>query len=173
MSYFNLSNGQAPQQTNTFEAGGADFENIPKNTVVVAVAEDAEWKSFNDDPEFISITWSIQSPAQYKNRKIFQKIKVNDAKESTRDNAIQMLAAIYTNAGKDLSQVQGRPSDTDITNAIAFKKMALKLDVWKIDKDGETKTGNFVKSVAPVTAQQAAATPSNKQIKEQMDDLPF
>ena len=168
MSFFDFGNEQ--ENNGNFEAGSGDFSPIPKGTVVNVIAEEVKWKEFNADPEFIEVKWSIVD-GEYKGRKIFQKIHTQSSDPQKATKAQRMLGAINFNAKGGLEKLSHKPTDSELTNALTFKKMALKLEVWKMDQDdGTTKEGNWVSAVSPVGAvqQQRAATPAD------MDsDLPF
>lgn len=170
MSYFNLSNGQAPVANTEFDMGGGDIAPIPKGTVVRAIAEQVKWDSFNGEPDYISITWQVQLPVEFKNRKVFQKIRVEDSDPAKADKAIMMLGAILANANSSFEDLgQGKPSSDRLNQLLTFKPMSLKLAVWEIEKDGEKKTGNWVQSVSASQSQSSGA----KQQVVVEDDLPF
>lgn len=188
MSYFKLSTGESVQSTGEFELGGGDIKPIPKNTVLKVIAEQVKWTGFNDDPEFIGISWTVQAPAEYKNRKIFQKVKVDDRDPNVSDKAIRMLGAILHNAGSGFEALgEGKPTSDKLNSIITFKPMFLKLGVWEITKDElgnplpteNVKSGNWVQAVskaAPV--QQAAQAQTQTQTRGGAtssldDDLPF
>ncbi len=169
MSFWNLSdNSENLQQNNTgtFDAGGGDMEPIPKDTQVKAACEEAKWDHY-DGEEYINLKWTVLAPAEYKNRKIFQKIRVMDGDAKKSDKAKRMLAAIAANAGGGLLKVEGRPSDMDLQRNLAMKPMALTLQVWEMDKtDGTGKiSGNWVQQVAPLKPQSQP-----EQTKESKDD---
>ena len=186
MSYFKLSTGESVQSTGEFELGGGDIKPIPKNTVVKVIAEQVKWTGFNDEPEFIDITWTVQAPAEYKNRKIFQKVKVDDRDPNVSDKAIRMLGAILHNAGSGFEALgDGKPSGDLLNRIITFKPMCLKLGVWEITKDefgnplaeSEIKRGNWVQAVSKTGAVQSAVTntnvPAGGGTSALEDDLPF
>lgn len=158
MSFWNLSDNSEnlTQNTGTFSAGGGDMEPIPAGTQVKAACEEAKWDSYEGD-EYINLKWTVLAPDDFKNRKIFQKVRVMDRDSKKADKAKRMLAAIAANAGGGLLKVEGRPSDQDLQSNLAMKPMALTLEVWKIEKsDGTgTATGNWVQQVAPLGKQQA------------------
>lgn len=139
---------------NTFELGGGDL--IPKNTRVVATCEEAKNDSYNGE-NFINLKWRVNLPQEYANRVVFQKLKVYDlAKQKT---AREMLAAIATNAGGRLFQAmtasnEQMPSDASL-QTLCNSPMVLLLDVWELED--KSKSGNWVRSVAPYSQQQAPA----------------
>lgn len=171
MSFWNLSdsNEDVTKSNGTFDAGGGDMEPIPSDTQVKAACEEAKWDSYEGD-EYINLKWTVLAPAEYKNRKIFQKIRVMDSDSKKSDKAKRMLSAIAMNAGGGLLKVEGKPTDMDLQKNLAMKPMALTLQVWEIEKsDGTGKaTGNWVQQVAPLKSQAPAET---AQSQANYDDL--
>lgn len=171
MSFFVQSNGQAVQSTGNFESGGGNLAPIPDGTEVLAVIDEAKWDTYNNE-SYISLRWSVARPQEYVNRKIFQKIKVQDSDPAKRDKALLMLAAIDTNAGGKLQAAGVQPDTQALASALMNRPMVLKLGVWEIkeDKQGrelhqsEWKSGNWVTKVAPRPqagqASQAAPAPA-------------
>lgn len=153
MSFWDLEdqNEKLPSDGN-FETGGGDMEPIPANTSVLAVADEAKWDEYNDC-NFISVRWSVLSPKEYKNRKVFQKLWVGDDDPSAkdpkkkRDKAKRMLAAIDANAGGKLVASGEAPTDENMTRFLVNKPMVLKLQVWELDD--KSKAGNWVSAVSP------------------------
>lgn len=151
-SFWNID---APKDGN-FETGGGDMTPIPKNTSVLAAPDEAKWDEYDGD-RFISIRWAVMAPAEYKNRKIFQKIRVEDSDPKKQEKAKRMLAAIDANAGGKLMAAGEEPTDKSLTVALCNKPMVLKLQVWEIDKeqDGtpipkeDRKSGNWISAVSP------------------------
>lgn len=176
MSFFTLSTGKALETTGTMEMGGGDIAPIPKNTNVLAMCDEAKWDEYQDD-KYISLRWTIMQPAEYANRKIFQKIKILESDVTKRDKAMAMLGAIDTNAGGHLQAAGVQPTDQSLIAALANKPMVLQLQVWEMND----KKGNWVSKVAPrsqntaqqapppVAAPAAPAHPANNFD----DDIPF
>jgi hypothetical protein len=151
------------EQKKEFDAGSADP--LPDGTSVLAAPVEAGWKTYEFE-DYINFQWSVLAPEQYKNRRIFQKIKVNDKDKG--DKAKRMLAAIDANAGGKLFALGKEPTDQDLTQCLVGKPMMLKLGVWDING----KTGNWVQAVAPRAAQAPAAPAASvPDIGEQ--DVPF
>ena len=161
---------EALASTGTVETGGGSIEPIPAKTQVKAAIDEAKWDSYDGD-EYISLRWTVLAPADYKNRKIFQKIKVNDPAKS--EKAKKMLGAIAVNAGGGLLKTAGEPSDSDLQKHLLNKPMALLLQVWKIKpEDGSDEmTGNWISSVSPLKSK-AAPTPTPA-VEIDDDDIPF
>jgi len=153
MSFWNL--GDTPVD-GKFETGGGDMEPIPAKTQVLAAPDEAKWDEYQGD-RYISLRWSVMAPAEYKNRKIFQKIRVEDSDPKKAEKAKRMLAAIDANAGGKLVKSGKEPDDKALTMSLVNKPMVLMLQVWEIDKeqDGtpipkeDRKKGNWVSAVSP------------------------
>lgn len=147
MSFWNLSNNEtiAPESAGTFEVGGG--EPIPANTQLKVCIDDAAWDEYEGD-SFIKITWSVLD-GDHENRKVFQKVRVNEADVKKRDKAIRMLAAIDANAGGRLMKLGAEPSDNDLQACLVNKPMVIKVGVW--EQSGSK--GNWVQKVAPITSE--------------------
>src|SRR5690606_7741125 len=152
-----------------FESGGGDIEPIPANTTVLAAPDEAKWDEYDGD-YYISVRWVVLQPKEFANRKVFQKIRVEDADPKKADKAKRMLAAIDHNAGGKLAESSEKPTDGALTRNPVNKPMMLKLQGWEIDADDGTKTrGNWVSAVAPRTgAPKAAPAPDIAG-----EDIPF
>jgi hypothetical protein len=160
--------------TGEFEAGG-NMEPIPNNTNVLACADEAKWDSTQLNEFYVNIRWSILEPAEYKGRKIFQKLWIKDDKPKNknpaeaRKKAQLMLAAIDKNAGGLLASTGGT-TDEDLTKALVNKMMILNLQLWQMDIDGEKKSGNWVAAVSPRSNKKpVVAKPAVEDID---DDIP-
>lgn len=161
---------EALASTGTVETGGGDMTPIPAKTQVKAAIDEAKWDSYDGD-EYISLRWTVLAPADYKNRKIFQKVRVNDPTKG--EKAKKMLGAIAVNAGGGLLKTTGQPTDSDLQKHLLNKPMALLLQVWKIKpEDGSDEmTGNWISSVSPLKAK---ADPTPAPVVEDIeDDLAF
>lgn len=159
-----------------FESGGGDFEPIPANTGCIAAIKQANWAEYQGD-RYINIQWQVLKPEQYKNRVIFQKVRVLDDDPSKADRAKRMLAAIDTNAGGRLLKLQSEPTDHDLASALTGKIQAIKLQVWEMNVDGQERSGNWVSAVAPSkgapTQQQETAPAPMPQMDDDLDSIPF
>lgn len=177
MSFWNLTDtNEKLDTTGSFDAGGGDIAPIPKDTQVKAACDEAKWDSHNGD-EYISLRWTVLAPDEYKNRKIFQKVRVLDDDSKKADKAKRMLAAIAANAGGGLLKVEGKPTDADLQSNLLMKPMALTLQVWEMERDdGTTMSGNWVQQVAPLKAGSKPATkkkPEPELVDEDDDDIGF
>ena len=165
MSFWNLTDSNEKlDTTGSFESGGGDIQPIPDGTQVKAALDEAKWDSYEGD-QYVSLRWNVLAPAEFKGRKVFQKVRVNDVKKG--DKAKKMLAAIAVNAGGGLLKCAD-PQDQDLQKHLLNKPMALLLKVWEIDKtDGTGKaTGNWVSAVSPLKK----AEPTPPPVAEISDD---
>lgn len=161
MSFWNLSDkSEKLDTTGSFESGGGDLEPIPAKTQVKAAIDEAKWDEY-EGSEYISLRWQVLAPAEYKGRKIFQKVRVMEPDSKKADKAKKMLAAIAVNAGGGLLKVAGKPGDQDLQKHLLNKPMALLLQVWEIEKaDGSgTAKGNWISAVSPLKKQAASVQP--------------
>lgn len=196
MSFWDLSDNTAiADTTGEFETGGGDMTPIPGNTNVLAIADEAKWDDYEGD-RYISLRWSVMAPEDYKNRKVFQKIRVEDSDTKKADKAKRMLAAIDANAGGKLLSSGKEPDDEMLTKCLVNKPMVLKLQVWKITEDRNTgekldepKQGNWVSAVSPrkkgggqeaakakpkaAPKKEESATPDPGVDEEMDDEIPF
>nr|DAK93242.1 MAG TPA: single-stranded DNA-binding protein [Caudoviricetes sp.] len=173
MGFWNLSDGKAVESKSEFELGGG-FEVIPDGSRVLAAVEECKDDQWEGE-RFFNLKWRILD-GEYKNRIIFQKLKVFSSKEKQRDNAITMLAAIDANAGGKLMASGKEPTDFAIASALANRPMILLLRVW--ESEDKQKTGNYVAGV--FSRQQTKAAPAPKQSAQSneppmdfSDDVPF
>lgn len=180
MSFWELSDGDDVTKTGgKFEVGGGNLEPIPDKTDCVAVIDEAKVDTNLNGLKYISLRWSVVAPADYKNRKVFQKLWVYDddpqAKNPVqkKDKAKKMLFAIDANAGGKL-KASGKNPNTDLLSAtITNKPMQIKVMLMKRD-DG---TGmNWISSVAPrgggAATIAAAAAPKAAAVEED-EEVPF
>lgn len=184
MSFWNLSDGENVDTNNgEFETGSGNIEPIPDNTEVLAVCDEAKWDETTRAGQFISLRWTVVKPADYKNRKVFQKIRVEDEDPKKADKAKRMLAAIDANAGGKLVASGQAPTDENLTKCLTNKPMVLRLQVWELEgDDGNTRTGNWVSRVAPKSSggQKPApnqepdpVTPPQQAEDDDLDKIPF
>ena len=192
MSFWDLSDGtSAAGQGGEYEVAGPNLEPIPDGSTVLAMIDEAKWDGKPNKPErFISLRWTVLKPEAFANRKLFQKLWVDDmdplAKDGAkkRDKARRMLAAIDANAGGKLTAVQRAPVDDDLALALSNRPMTIRLGQWSIKADdGSDLTGNWVQAVgaknaelkvgsAPVIAK-PAASPVAARAQVDDDEIPF
>lgn len=163
--FWNLSDGEDITKTgSSFEAGGGSIEPIPDDTSVTAFIDEAKWDASRDGDQFISLRWSVAAPAEFKNRKVYQKLWVTDldprAKdaEKKRDKAKRMLFAIDANAGGKLKASGKLPNDIDLGIGLLNKMMSVKVKQWKMKNEttGEDMVGNWIAAVGPRPGSAAA-----------------
>lgn len=172
MSFWNLNDSSEKlNTTGEFEAGGGDLEPIPAKTQVKAAIDEAKWDSYEGE-EYIKLRWNVLHPTEYKGRKIFQKVKVNESDSKKQDKAKKMLAAIAVNAGGGLLKLTAQPSDQDLQKHLTNKPMALLLQVWSIEKQDGTGTasGNWISAVSPLKAKAAEPVKEPEPVAEESDD---
>jgi len=171
MSFWSTQDGVATDTGTEFEVGG-NMEPIPGGSCLKSMITGAEWKRFEDDPEFINLEWTVLEPSEYKNRKIFQKLRVNNEDNNKRDKALRMLAAIDANAGGQLAKTGDTPTDQDLQAALLNKIMMIDVQVWTItaeqSNDGLERSGNWVNKVGGTGQPQAAEKKPDVD-----DDIPF
>ena len=163
MSFWDLSDNSSAANTGTeYEVPGGNMTPIPEGSSVLAMVDEAKWERKPTGEEYVSLRWTVVSPDEYKNRKVFHKLWVTDfdpsAKDEAkgiakRDKARKMLAAIDANAGGKLTAKSGKPTDDDLALALMGKPMIITLMIWAVHdrQSGGTVEGNWVSAVAPKT----------------------
>jgi len=173
MNFFTTSDNQAIQTNQSFDLGGGDFEPIPNNTQLKVLIDEAKWDEYEND-RYISLRWMVID-GEYKNRKIFQKVRVLDDNTTKADKAKTMLAAIDSNAGGKLLAHGVMPDDMALGLNLTNKPMAVVVAIWEMND----KKGNWIKAVSPLNA---ASQPQQQQQQQQQvapmsadfdDDIPF
>ena len=176
-NFWELSDGDDVVKTGgKFEVGGGNnFEPIPNNTNCVAVIDESGVISNPSGLRLISLRWSILTPVEYKNRKVFHKLWVFDhdpqAKDPIvrKDKAKKMLFAIDNNCGGKLMASGKEPSNQSLQASLMNTPMQIKVNLMKRD-DGTSM--NWISSVSPrgggAGTMSAAASP-----KVADDDVPF
>jgi len=180
MSFWDLSDGGSAKDTGTgYEIPVGNMEPIPAGSSVLAAPDEVKWETKTTGERFISLRWSVLSPEEYKNRKVFHKLWVTDLDPGSkdeakgiakRDKAKRMLAAIDANAGGKLSKLDRLPTDDDLALALIGKPMIATLQVWEINGSNGTATGNWVCAVAPKSAGIDVKPPSAKPKAAPRDD---
>jgi hypothetical protein len=119
--------------------------------------------------EYINLAWTVNKPDAYKNRKVFQKVRIFDAETKKRDKALNMLAAIDKNAGGKLSKSDSAPTNETLLHLMQ-KPMLIKVMVWEIND----KTGNWVAAVSPRSVEEPVqALKATPEIADDNFDVPF
>jgi hypothetical protein len=175
MSFWNLNDqSEKIETTGEFESGGGDIEPIPAKTQVKAAIDEAKWDDYEGE-QFIKLRWNVLFPAEYKGRKIFQKVKVNESDTKKQDKAKKMLAAIAVNCGGGLLKLAKQPDDQDLQKHLMNKPMALLLQVWSIPKDdGSGKaTGNWISAVSPLKKKEPEPVAPATEVDSDDDNVSF
>lgn len=135
MSFLKKSDGQNVQRKTEHTGGGSL---IPKNAVTVCALENVEWKSpsdgeLKDNPDaqdVISLMWRVIG-GNHDGLVGFQKLKVLDETEKTRDSALEWYAAIDTILNEGLLLEMGEePEDGDLEKGWLNKRAEITWDVW-------------------------------------------
>lgn len=134
--------------TGSFELGGF-LEPIPTNTNVTAFIEEAKWDSYEGN-EYINLKWKVLAPAEYKNRIIFQKVKVLEPDENKAKKAQTMLLSINHNAKGKIHESAKMPDTGELQKNLCNKPMIINLQLWELE-DG--RKGNWVAAVKPKNAE--------------------
>lgn len=151
----------------SYEMGGGGL--IPAGTVALAAPDEVKWDEFQGQ-RHISVRWVLFAPEQFKGRKVFQKLKVDDPDEKKRDRQRRMLAAVDANAGGKIAALGKEPTDTDLQAALMNKPMLIKLETWS--QNG--KEGNWIAAVSPRNSgTPSAPPPPAEQPFRPDDDIPF
>jgi hypothetical protein len=168
MSFWQTSEGKsATDTTGKFESGGG-IALIPENTTCLAMITEANIAEYQGD-EYINLAWTVNKPDAYKNRKVFQKVRIFDAETKKRDKALNMLAAIDKNAGGKLSKSDSAPTNETLLHLMQ-KPMLIKVMVWEIND----KTGNWVAAVSPRSVEEPVqAIKATPEIADDNFDVPF
>lgn len=155
-----------------FSSGGTDFDPIPAKTEVLAMPCEVKWDTYEGEA-YISVQWNILQPSEYKNRRIFQKLKIMQSDDKKREKAMRMLAAIDYNAKGGLVASGKKPEDAMLQKALLNKPMVLLLQVW--DMDG--KKGNWISAVSPKNANVVDVTvnvlPPSETVEYKDEELQF
>jgi hypothetical protein len=168
MSFWQTSEGKsATDTTGKFESGGG-IALIPENTTCLAMITEANIANYEGN-EYINLAWTVNKPDAYKNRKVFQKVRIFDAETKKRDKALNMLAAIDKNAGGKLSKSDSAPTNETLLHLMQ-KPMLIKVMVWEIND----KTGNWVAAVSPRSVEEPVqALKATPEIADDNFDVPF
>lgn len=162
MSFFLTSDNKPIETTGEMEMGGGS-EPIPEGTQLKVAMDEIKWDEFEED-QFINARWTVID-GDYKNRKVFHKIRVMDKDSKKKDKALRMLAAIDANAGGHIAKLGTSPNDMELASALLNKPMAIKVGVWEMND----RKGNWVMSVSPLNAK-PAPTPSASSTPIDVDD---
>lgn len=166
MSFWDLSDGtSAISDSKEFNAGGGDFDVIPKGSSVLVAVESADWKKgYNVEEEFVNLKCRVVKPEGYANRVLFFKLWIGDLDPSVkeqakaltkRDKHRRMIMAIDQNAKGRLSKLTSSPTNEQLALALTAAQFVATLGVW--DKEDETGKkipgGNWLMAAKPKTAE--------------------
>ena len=189
-SFWTKSTGETVSKTTAtadYQAQ-SDLPPIADKTVVRAAITQIKWDMFTkDSPDgktkngerYINARWDVID-GEHAKRVIFQKIKVCSEGEKTRDNALDMLAAIDMNASGGKMMTLGRePSDMELMSILSSKPMHIRLRVWS--SQDKTQSGNWIDAVSSAKGgKKQAATATTAPIVQPTeppvdydDDIPF
>ena len=178
VDFWALSDGDDIHSTSgDFQTGGGNFAPIPDDTTCLAIIEEAKVDQDRNQNSYVSIRWSIATPAEYKNRKVFQKIWCldddprKDNAEKAKDKAKRMLFAIDKNAGGSLVASGKAPNDNNLAKAFTDKQMQITLQVYEVPGDKGMMTGNWISAISPKAGASKAA-PKAKPVDDE-DGIPF
>lgn len=196
MSFWDLSDGDSAKNTGTeYDTPAGNFEPIPDNSKVLAMVDAVKWQTKeHTGKRYLEITWTVLAPEEFKNRKIFHNLWVDDldpnaksedkAKEK-RDKARRRLAQIDALCGGKLTQSNDAPTDDAMMMALGNRQLVIQVMMWEMDdreRYGEKIRGNWVNNIyAPSepTSTGKAPPPAQKQqvnggTRQQLDDeIPF
>ena len=180
MSFWNTSEGDGIAAGNDYEAPGGNMEPIPANTRAIAVIDEAAWKMDQTGNRYASLRWSVLKPEEYNNRKIFQKLWLDDddprAKDPAkkRDTAKRMLAAIDSNCGGNLLKGDSMPDDDALSANLLAKPMLIGVQVWSMTTEtGDKMSGNWIQSVSASDASKVSTGEAPQTPKAPDGEIPF
>jgi len=174
MSFWNFEEPASGE----FETGGGSLAPIPAETSCIAAIDEAKWAQDQHGNNFVSLRWNILQPAEYKERKVYQKLWVKDPDPKSKDpakkkeKAMRMLGAIDFNAGSKLRATGAEPTDEAMTTHLTGVPMVIKVMQWKIEEGGETRIGNWIGAVSPKKGAARLSTPIGKPATV-TEDAPF
>lgn len=169
-NFFTLSDKSTlNDESGEFDLGGGNSL-IPADTTCLAMIDEINWTEFQGD-EYINARWTVMEPEAYRNRKVFQKLKVNDPDAKKSDKAKKMLFAIDKNAGGKLAASGEYPSDLLMAKCLMSKPMLIKVQVWEMND----KSGNWIAAVSPRSKVKATPTltPTPDREPGEDDDIAF
>lgn len=168
MGFWDVEDNEPIKADGTYEKGGGDFELIPAGTTLLACIEEVKWKSFEGE-DSIAIRWSALQPDAFKNRKVFQTLKVNNSEAKKRDKDKRMLAAIDANAKGGLFSSGEEPTDMSMTKALVGKPMLISIQIWEMND----RKGNWVNRVAPKGSGEPKTGSGPQKSSPLGDEIPF
>lgn len=155
MSFWNTSEGK--QATGNEAELVKEIQPIPDKTICRVMIDEGKWDEYQGE-RYISIAWSVID-GDYKNRKVFQKLKVYDSKATKADTHKEALMRLFMLTKTEVPQ--GEPTDMQLMK-LAMKPLQIRCRVWEIEdsQTGDTKRGNWVDAIYPNTEIAAQSAPS-------------
>lgn len=154
----------------SYDSGSGDFEVIPKGTKVLFAMDEVGIEE-TDTETYISTRWAVMEPEEYKNRKVFHKIRIWSRKDKKAEKAANMLKAIDSNAGGKLRKSGQAPDDWDddlLSRCLLNKPMIGTLGVWELND--KSASGNWIMAISP-KGKLEDKKPKSQQDDD--DDIPF
>ena len=162
--FFKTKSGNAINANDEYKGGSLDP--MPDNTECQAYITEIEWKEPPEkalmQDECIGIEWTISS-GEFKNRRLFQNLRIRSEDEKLHDKGMAILATLYCIAGKDITKITREPGDTELNKILQNLKANLKIGLMK-GKDGE-QDRNYIKVI------KSTKVPADKD--EDGDDIPY
>ena len=156
----------------TYDSGSGDFEVIPKGTKVLFAIDEVKLDEDRDGNEYINTRWVVMQPEQYKNRKVFHKIRLWDTDQKKAEKAGKLIKAIDANAGGKLRKSGDGPDDWNddlLQKALLNKPMLGTLGVWELQD--KSASGNWIMAVEPKGNVDAHKAKPKQEITD--EDIPF
>lgn len=158
-----------PKQIEAAKTGEVDTNKpiapIPHDTTVKAQISAIAWTSWEGN-QYVSATWTVEAPAEYKDRKVWQSFYLMETDAAKLEQTQEMLLAVDANCGGKIAAANPQ-SVNDITDALLSNligtTMLLKLVVTKAGR-------NFIAKVSPLSKEQSQQAP---QPESYDDDIPF
>ncbi len=140
----------AEETSGSYDSGSSAFSVIPKGTKVLFAMDEIKLDEDRYGNEYISTRWVVMGPGEYKNRKVFHKIKIWDADTTKKGKAEKLIKAIDANSGGKLRASGKTPDDWDddlLSECLLNKPMLGTLGVWELDD--KSASGNWIMAVDP------------------------
>lgn len=157
-----------------YDSGSNDFEVIPKGTKVLFAIDEVKVEE-TEKETYINTRWVVMQPEQYKNRKVFHKIRLWDADQKKAEKAGKLIKAIDANAGGKLRTYGRSPdewNDDLLSRALLNKPMLGTLGVWELQD--KSASGNWIMAVEPKGKVDAPTQKAKgKPVVDEDDDIPF
>jgi hypothetical protein len=148
----------------------------------IAIVTDVTSKSWEGEPEVITLQWRVVD-GEYKNRIVFQRLRIYDTDQQKAIKAFRMLCAIDANCGGRFKAERMDATPENLKMAFVRRMMRITLKIWELND----KRGNFVVGIAPSSTPAPAAAPAaapasapeanqpviGASVNPEDDDIPF